>query len=95
VRRQLADNRRKNHIFLTPKGRRLERTLIPLAEEVNRVAVRGVPDDAVAATRRTLLAVLENLAADELHPDNRRRRRPSTRELGRLVDTADAGNGQR
>jgi len=95
VRRQLADNRRKNHIFLTAKGRRLERTLIPLAEEVNRVAVRGVPDDAVAATRGTLLAVLENLAADELHPDNRRRRRPSTRELGRLVDTADAGNGRR
>ena len=95
VRRQLADNRRKNHIFLTPKGRRLERTLIPLAEEVNRVAVRGVPGDAVAATRRALLAVLENLAADELHPDNRRRRRLSTRELGRLVDTADAGNGRR
>ena len=95
VRRQLADNRRKNHIFLTAKGRRLKRTLIPLAEEVNRVAVRGVPDDAVAATRGTLLAVLENLAADELHPDNRRRRRPSTRELGRLVDTADAGNGRR
>ena len=95
VRRQLADNRRKNHIFLTARGRRLKRALIPLAEEVNRVAVRGVPDDSVAATRRTLLAVLENLAADELHSNSRRRRVPSTRELGRLVDAADSRSGRR
>jgi DNA-binding MarR family transcriptional regulator len=95
VRRQLADNRRKNYIFLTVKGRALERTLIPLAEEVNRIAVRGVPDDDVAATRRTLLGVLENLARDESHPDNEGRRIPSTRELGRRVDSADNGNGRR
>jgi MarR family transcriptional regulator, organic hydroperoxide resistance regulator len=85
VRRQLANNRRKNHIFLTARGRALERRLIPLAEEVNRVAVRGVSDNDVAATRRTLLAVLANLAQDEVHPDNAGRRMPSTRELGRRV----------
>jgi hypothetical protein len=32
---------------------------------VNRIAVRGVPARDVAATRRTLLAVLESLAQDE------------------------------
>jgi DNA-binding MarR family transcriptional regulator len=85
VRRQLANNRRKNHIFLTAKGRALQRRLIPLAEDVNRVAVRGVSDKDVAATRRTLLAVLANLAQDEVHPDNAGRRMPSTRELGRRV----------
>lgn len=65
ARRQLAGNRRKIHIFLTRKGRALENKLVPLAEEVNRVAVRGVPVRDVAATRRTLLAVLESLAQDE------------------------------
>jgi DNA-binding MarR family transcriptional regulator len=65
ARRQLAGNRRKIHIFLTRKGRALKNKLVPLAEEVNRVAVRGVPVRDVAATRRTLLAVLESLAQDE------------------------------
>ena len=65
ARRQLAGNRRKVHIFLTGKGRALKRTLVPLAQEVNREALRGVPVDDRNATRRTLLAVLENLARDE------------------------------
>jgi len=65
ARRRLAGNRRKIHIFLTRKGRALQSKLVPLAEEVNRIAVRGVPARDVAATRRTLLAVLERLAQDE------------------------------
>jgi DNA-binding MarR family transcriptional regulator len=65
ARRQLAGNRRKIHIFLTRKGRALKKELVPLAEEVNRIAVRSVPARDVAATRRTLLAVLESLAQDE------------------------------
>jgi DNA-binding MarR family transcriptional regulator len=67
VRRQLADNRRKVHIFLTAKGRRLEARLVPLAEAVNAIAVRGVPAGDVATTRRTLLAAIESLAKDELN----------------------------
>jgi DNA-binding MarR family transcriptional regulator len=66
VRRQLAGNRRKVHIFLTARGRALKRTLVPLAEAVNRVALRGVTPADIAATRRTLMAVLVNLARDEL-----------------------------
>src|SRR5205809_7914599 len=54
ARRQLAGNRRKVHIFLTAKGKALKRALVPLAEEVNRVAVRGVRAADRAATRRTL-----------------------------------------
>jgi len=65
VRRQLAGNRRKVHIFLTAKGKALKRALVPLAEEVNRMAVRGVRAADTIATRRTLLSVLENLATDE------------------------------
>ena len=65
ARRKLAGNRRKVHIFLTAKGKALKRALVPLAEEVNRVAVRGVRAADRTATRRTLLSVLENLARDE------------------------------
>jgi MarR family transcriptional regulator, organic hydroperoxide resistance regulator len=65
VRRQLADNRRKVHIFLTAKGRRLEARLVPLAEAVNAIAMRGVSAADVATTRRTLLAAIESLAKDE------------------------------
>jgi DNA-binding MarR family transcriptional regulator len=64
VRRQLAGNRRKMHVFLTAKGRSLKARLVPLAEDVNRLAVAGVPPKELAATRRTLLAVLANLARD-------------------------------
>ena len=66
LRRQLAGNRRKVHIFLTTRGRALKRTLVPLAEAVNRAAVRGVTSADIAATRRTLMSVLVNLARDEL-----------------------------
>jgi DNA-binding MarR family transcriptional regulator len=77
VRRQLAGNRRKVHIFLTAQGRALKRRLVPLAEDVNRIAVRGVAAADIDATRRTLLAVLVNLARDELQ------------SLGRILDIAD------
>ena len=64
-RRQLAGNRRKVHVFLTAKGRALKRRLVPLAEEVNRVAVEGVPAGNLAVTRRTLLKLIANLARDD------------------------------
>ena len=64
VRRPVPGDRRKKQVFLTARGRALERRLVPLAVEVNAIAVRGVAAEDVAATRRTLLAVLEHLAAD-------------------------------
>ncbi|NDP43916.1 MAG: winged helix-turn-helix transcriptional regulator, partial [Aromatoleum sp.] len=65
VRRPFADNRRKIHIFLTVRGRALRRALVPLAEEINRIALAGASVADVTATRRTLLALLENLAREE------------------------------
>jgi len=65
VRRAVAGDRRKRQVFLTARGRALEAKLVPLAEAVNGIAARGVPVADVAATRRTLLAVLESLAQDE------------------------------
>ena len=80
-RSQRSDDRKKIYIFLTPKGRRLRDHLVPLAEEVNSIAVRGVHKTEITATRGVLLAIIENLARDEHTADMRM---PSTRELAQL-----------
>jgi DNA-binding MarR family transcriptional regulator len=81
ARRKARADRKKVHVFLTPKGRRLKRELVPLAEQVNAVAVRGVRKADIAVTRAVLLAIIENLARAEAAQD---RRMPSTRVLARL-----------
>jgi MarR family transcriptional regulator, organic hydroperoxide resistance regulator len=80
-RRQRGGDRKKVYILLTPKGRRLRERLVPLAEDVNAIAVRGLRGADIAATRGVLLAVIENLALDEEVADMRM---PSTRALARL-----------
>ncbi len=62
---QRPDNRKNVYVFLTPQGRKLKRQLVPLAEEVNAIATRGVPEADVATTRRVLLAMIDNLAQEE------------------------------
>ena len=84
-RRRQPDSRKKVYVFLTPKGRALREKLVPLAEEVNAVAVRGVDPRAVAAARASLLTMIDNLAADELAQEAGDRRVPSTRELSRKL----------
>ena len=64
-RRQLAGNRKNMHVFLTPAGRELESVLVPLAEEVNHISVRGMPEKTIATVRKSLLAMIENLAAED------------------------------
>ena len=90
VRRSNPKSRKEIHVHLTPKGRALKHKLVPLAEEVNEVALRKVEAADVAATRRTLLALIANLAADETESLATRRRIPSTRELSRLLDRSGA-----
>ncbi|MGZ5582436.1 MAG: MarR family winged helix-turn-helix transcriptional regulator [Usitatibacter sp.] len=84
-RRQMPDNRKNVYVFLTPKGRALKDKLVPLAEEVNRVAVRGVDAADLARAREVQLAIIENLARDEEQSENPARRVPSTRELARRI----------
>jgi DNA-binding MarR family transcriptional regulator len=62
ARRRTAENRKNVYVHLTARGRALERRLVPLAEEVNKIAVRGVGAAELAAARRALLAIAENLA---------------------------------
>jgi DNA-binding MarR family transcriptional regulator len=86
IHRKHGPNNRKNvYVFLTPKGRALKAKLVPLAEEVNYIAVRGVKAAEIATTRRTLLSVIRNLATDEARSTKEDRRLPSTRELSRFA----------
>jgi DNA-binding MarR family transcriptional regulator len=64
-RRQTENNKKNVYIHLTPKGRALKAKLVPLAIEVNKIAVSGASATDVAATRQTLLKMIENLALDE------------------------------
>ncbi|HYC17914.1 MAG TPA: MarR family transcriptional regulator [Pseudolabrys sp.] len=80
-RRRLGGDRKKIYILLTPKGRRLRKQLVPLAEDVNHIAVRGVRAAEIPVARGVLLAIIENLARDEQAADMRM---PSTRELARI-----------
>ena len=64
TREHRPDNRKNLYVFLTPKGRRLKQALVPLAEEVNAIALTGVCDNDIAASRRALLAMIDNLSQD-------------------------------
>lgn len=82
TRKPVPGDRRKVLVELTEQGRALREVLVPLAIEVNEVAVAGLATDDVAVTRRTLRAVLSNLARDAVDgagsglkvPPTRRRR---------------------
>jgi DNA-binding MarR family transcriptional regulator len=65
TRERRPENRKNIHVFLTAKGKALKRKLVPIAEEVNAVAIRGLKDSEVEATRRCLLVMLDNLVRDE------------------------------
>jgi DNA-binding MarR family transcriptional regulator len=65
TRKQLPDNRKNVYVYLTPKGRALKAKLVPLAVEVNNIAVRGVRAEEIEVTRRVLVAMLENLSREK------------------------------
>jgi DNA-binding MarR family transcriptional regulator len=64
-RRQMSGNRKNMHVFLTVSGRALEKDLVPLAEEVNRISVEGISEASIADLRNTLLTMIENLVKAE------------------------------
>jgi DNA-binding MarR family transcriptional regulator len=81
VRRRMDGDRKRAYVFLTPKGRALKNRLVPLAEAVNSVAIRGVRAADVDTTRYVLLTIIANLAQDEEASD---KPMPSTRALAQL-----------
>lgn len=61
---QRPDNRKNLFVYLTPLGKDLKSVLIPLAEEVNAIALEGLPLADVATVRRALIVMISNLAQD-------------------------------
>src|SRR5215510_811644 len=93
TRRRNPLSRKEMQIFLTPQGRALQAKLVPLAQEVNDVALRVVGPAYIAATRRTLLALIENLVADETASLTSSRLISPTRELSRFARRTTPGRG--
>ena len=63
-RRKVNGNKKQIRVFLTPRGRSLRPLVVPCAQQVNQILMAGIPPDDFAVTRRTLLAVIENLSRD-------------------------------
>jgi DNA-binding MarR family transcriptional regulator len=65
TRHKLPSNMRNLSVCLTPEGRALKGVLVPLAEEVNAVAMGDLSAQEVAQFRQTLVCMIANLEADE------------------------------
>ena len=65
-RKQLPTNKKNMYVYLTEEGRALKEKLVPMAEEANHVSVEGLSAEDVKTARKVLLAMIENLAQDEL-----------------------------
>ncbi|MDO9402951.1 MAG: MarR family transcriptional regulator [Polaromonas sp.] len=69
TRQRMPDNKKQIRVFLTSKGTALRSQIVPAAEEINRLALAGIPPEDIAITRRTLLALVENLSGDAVNFD--------------------------
>lgn len=56
-----ALDKRKFIVKLTPKGRKLRKTLMPMVVEVNEIALRGIAKKDVETARRVLTQTYANL----------------------------------
>ena len=61
TRRYLGSNKRKRHVFLTKQGKHLEHQLVPLAEDVNKIATRGISKKELKLFRSTMIKMIKNL----------------------------------
>lgn len=69
-RRQKPENRKNIYVYLTPEGKKLKKRLVPLAEEVNSLAVKDIPENDIVLVRRALLTMITNLCNDDALKDN-------------------------
>lgn len=64
TRRKIDGNKKQIRVFLTPRGKALRSVIVTCAQEVNELVMAGISPEDLAVTRRTLLAVIENLNRD-------------------------------
>ena len=60
-RRKSSSDRRKIHIHLTSRGKRLKFKLLPFVAEVNALGLKGLSPQQVANLRQALLKIMTNL----------------------------------
>jgi MarR family transcriptional regulator, organic hydroperoxide resistance regulator len=65
TRRKDASDGRARLVYLSDEGRNLRRKLVPEARSMVDDVLRGIPEEDVATTRRTLQRMLANLEASE------------------------------
>jgi DNA-binding MarR family transcriptional regulator len=61
---QSPDDKRKLHVYLTPKARQLRQTLAPFVAEVNDIATQGLSDKEAAQLKQLLRVVGRNLSTE-------------------------------
>jgi len=59
------EDRRKVHVYLTPKARKLRDPLLDSVARVNEIALKGIEPRDVALVRKALLRMSDNLAREE------------------------------
>lgn len=78
TRRKLPMNKRNISVCLTAQGKALRSRLVPLAEEVNAIAVQGIAEKDIGSFRKTMVAMMDNLERDEAQS---KRRLPPLRKV--------------
>lgn len=80
-RRNVGNNKRRQHAFLTNRGWALRDKLEPMAVETNELALDGLEEDEVRILRHALSTMIRNLERDEEAGGERGLKIPSTRSL--------------
>ena len=62
VRRKSATDRRKVHVYLTARAKRLKAKLLPFVAEVNALGLKGLTPQQVTTLRKSLLKIIDNLS---------------------------------
>lgn len=63
---KVGNNKKQIRVFLTAKGNSLKNLIVPCAEDVNQIALNGISVAELNTTRKTLIAIITNLADDNL-----------------------------
>ncbi|MAM61380.1 MAG: winged helix-turn-helix transcriptional regulator [Maritimibacter sp.] len=84
ARRNVGDNKRRVHAFLTERGWELRDVLEPMAVESNDIAVKGLSEVEVKVLRHGLTTIIRNLEQDEKDGAARGLRVPPTRSLAKI-----------
>ena len=78
-------NNKRVYVFLTPRGRWLKMSLMPVREEIASVAMQGITAADMTVVRRALVHIIDNLMADEARWDQSEMRLPSTRDMAKVL----------